>query len=224
MQDKCDKTVIIGKIVTASTENSYMPLLQLSILFPSFISLFPDAINNINFRKFILDADNGSNWRYFILLTSVTTSLTSMGIALTETYFSKSGRRSYKTKPKPRWFLYFNSIIFQVVPKIFAYQVFAFGFVPYIGKLISEKYKISSDLGPNLIIPVLLTLPFLLSILRTILFHLTVFKCQGFPKWRDSILFGLATMFVCSENDFHYRSETNKSPGDETAQIEVKCK
>ena len=221
MQDKCDKTVIIGKIVTASTENSYMPLLQLSILFPSFISLFPEAINNINVRKFILDTDNGSNWRYFILLTSVTTSLTSMGIALTETYFSKSGRRSYKTKPKPRWFLYFNSIIFQVVPKIFAYQVFAFGFVPHIGKLISEKYDISSDLGVNLIIPVLLTLPFLLSILRTIVFHLTVFKCQGFPRLIDSILFGLATMFVCSENDFHYRNDSKKSPGDETTQIEV---
>ena len=215
MQDKCDKTVTIGKIVTASTENSYMPLLQLSILFPSFISLFPEVIKNISVKKFILDTDDGSNWRYFILLASVTTSLTSMGIALTETYFSKSGRRSYKTKPKPRWFLYFNSIIFQVVPKIFAYQVFAFGFVPYITKYLS------SDLGPNLIIPVLLTLPFLLSILRTIVFHLTVFKCQRFPRWRDSILFGLATMFVCSENDFHYRNETEESQGDETTQNEV---
>ena len=41
LQDNCDKTVTVGKIITSSTENAFMPLLQLSILFPNFISLFP---------------------------------------------------------------------------------------------------------------------------------------------------------------------------------------
>ena len=126
-----------------------------------------------------------------------------MGIALTETYFSKSGRRTYKTKPKPRWLLYFSSIVYQVVPKIFAYQVFAFGFVPYIGKIMTEKFSLSPDLGPNLIIPVLLLLPLFLSLVRAIVFHMFAFKRRS---WRESFLFGLSTMFVCSESDFHYRN------------------
>ena len=29
---------------------------------------------------------------------------------------------------------------------------------------------------------------------------------EQFPKFRESCLFGLATMYVCSENDFHYRN------------------
>ena len=204
MQDRCDKTVIIGKIVTSATENSFMPLLQLSLLFPSFISLFPKSLEEFDVKEFVAGSNSGSNWRFAVILTSIITSLASMGIALTETYFSKSGRRTYKTKPKPRWLLYFSSIVYQVVPKIFAYQVFAFGFVPYIGKIMTEKFSLSPDLGPNLIIPVLLFLPLFLSLVRAIVFHLFAFKPRS---WRESFLFGLSTMFVCSENDFHYRNE-----------------
>ena len=206
MQDRCDKTVTIGKIVTSATENSFMPLLQLSLLFPRFISLFPDSLEEFNVKEFVTGSDSGSSWRFAVILASIITSLTSMGIALTETYFSKSGRRTYKTKPKPRWLLYFSSIVYQVVPKIFAYQVFAFGFVPYVGNILSEKYNLSPDLGPNMIIPVLLVLPLLLSLLRAFVFHLAVFKSR---RGRESFLFGLSTMFVCSENDFHYRNEGN---------------
>ena len=91
-----------------------------------------------------------------------------------------------------------------MVPKIFAYQVFAFGFVPYVGKIISEKFSLSPNLGPNFIIPVLLILPLFLSLMRAIMFHLFAFKPRN---WRESFLFGLSTMFVCSENDFNYRNE-----------------
>ena len=206
MQDRCDKTVTIGKIVTSATENSFMPLLQLSLLFPRFISLFPDSLEEFNVKEFVTGSDSGSSWRFAVILASIITSLTSMGIALTETYFSKSGRRTYKTKPKPRWLLYFSSIVYQVVPKIFAYQVFAFGVAPHVGNILSEKYNLSPNLGPNLIIPFLLLLPLLLSLLRAFVFHLAVFKPR---RVRESFLFGLSTMFVCSENDFHYRNEGN---------------
>ena len=192
MQDQCEKTVTIGKIVTSSTENSFMPLLQLSILFPSFMRLFPATLD---LQDIVSNNTNGVNLRLIVILTSIITSLMSMGIALTETYFSKSGRRTYKTPG--RWLLYFSSILFQVVPKIFAYQVFAFGFVPYVA---------GNEWGPDLIIPTLLGLPSVLSILRAIVFHCTVFKFKEFPKRRESLLFGLATMYVCSENDFHYRN------------------
>ena len=196
MQDHCDKTVTIGKIVTSSTENSFMPLLQLSILFPGFMKLFPATIENgLNFQDIVSNNTKVANLRLIVIITSIITSLMSMGIALTETYFSKSGRRTYKTPG--RWLLYFSSILFQVVPKIFAYQVFAFGFVPYVA---------GDELGPDLIIPVLLGLPLVLSILRAIVFHWTVFHFKEFPKRRESLLFGLATMYVCSENDFHYRN------------------
>ena len=70
----------------------------------------------------------------------------------------------------------------------------------------AEKFSLSPDLGPNLIIPVLLLLPLFLSLVRSIVFHLFAFKPRS---WRESFLFGLSTMFVCSENDFHYRNEEN---------------
>ena len=165
MQDHCDKTVTIGKIVTSSTENSFMPLLQLSILFPGFMRLFPATLEKgLDLQDIVSNNTKGANLRLIVILTSIITSLMSMGIALTETYFSKSGRRTYKTPG--RWLLYFSSILFQVVPKIFAYQVFAFGFVPHVA---------GSEWGPDLIIPVLLGLPLGLSILRAIVFHYTVF-------------------------------------------------
>ena len=205
LQDNCDKTVTVGKIITSSTENAFMPLLQLSILFPNFISLFPTN-DSQNSNKEWIKKIVGGNFPLIAILLSVITSLTSMGIALTETYFSKSGRKEYKTTK--RWALYFSSIVFQVVPKIFAYQMFAFGFVPYIAP---------EGMGPDLIIPVLLTLPLLLSLIRAIVFYFAFAK-EDTEKTvgkniKDSLLFGLATMYVCMENNFQYRHNTHKSLG-----------
>ena len=207
LQDNCDKTVTVGKIITSSTENAFMPLLQLSILFPNFISLFPtkDSENMVVNKEWI-NKIVGGNFPFIAILLSIITSLTSMGIALTETYFSKSGRKEYKTTQ--RWALYFSSIVFQVVPKIFAYQMFAFGFVPYIAP---------KGMGPDLIIPVLLTLPLILSLIRAIVFFFTFAnedtKKPVGKKIKESLLFGLATMYVCMENNFQYRHNTLKSLG-----------
>jgi hypothetical protein len=215
LQDNCDKTVTVGKIITSSTENAFMPLLQLSILFPNFISLFPtkDSENMVVNKEWI-NKIVGGNFPFIAILLSIITSLTSMGIALTETYFSKSGRKEYKTTQ--RWALYFSSIVFQVVPKIFAYQMFAFGFVPYIAP---------KEMGPDLIIPVLLTLPLFLSLIRAIVFYFAFAKDDKEKtvgkKIKDSLLFGLATMYVCMENDFQYRHNTLKSLGAEYSRIET---
>ena len=215
LQDNCDKTVTVGKIITSSTENAFMPLLQLSILFPNFISLFPTKDSqNLVVNKEWIKKIVGGNFPFIAILLSIVTSLTSMGIALTETYFSKSGRKEYKTIQ--RWALYFSSIIFQVVPKIFAYQMFAFGFVPYIAP---------KGMGPDLIIPVLLTLPLILSLIRAIVFYFAFArddteKTVG-KKIKDSLLFGLATMYVCMENDFQYRHNTLKSLGAEYSRNET---
>jgi hypothetical protein len=103
--------------------------------------------------------------------------------------------------------LYFSSIIFQVVPKIFAYQIFAFGFIPYL----------VPDNGPNFIIPSLLLLPLVLSFFRASVFFCTFYgkeseKSLG-EKARESMLFGLATMFVCMENNFQYQNNSSLNTG-----------
>ena len=201
MQDQCDKTVTVGKIVTSSTENSFMPLLQLSILFPNFVSLFPsEQASEDSLKEGSWEIGKKFPFALATIITSIIFSLASMGIALTETYFSKSGRKTYKTPGK--WALYFSSIIFQVVPKIFAYQIFAFGFIPYL----------LPDNGPNFIIPTLLLLPLVLSFFRASVFFCTSKKKFG-EKARESMLFGLATMFVCMENNFQYQHNSSQDTG-----------
>ena len=214
MQDQCDKTVTVGKIVTSSTENSFMPLLQLSILFPNFISLFPSEQASDDSSKegtWEIHKLIGKKFPFALatIITSIIFSLASMGIALTETYFSKSGRKTYKTPGK--WALYFSSIIFQVVPKIFAYQIFAFGFIPIVGEYLVPEY------GPNFIIPTLLLLPLVLSFFRASVFFCTFYGKESTKtfgeKARESMLFGLATMFVCMENNFQYQNNSSLNTG-----------
>ena len=41
LKDDSFNTVTISKVVTSATENSLMPLVQLSLLFPNIIQLFP---------------------------------------------------------------------------------------------------------------------------------------------------------------------------------------
>ena len=98
---------------TASTENAFMPLLQLATLFPNFIALFDftnlgrlETLNKTDLVKTI-------DWKFAIAITSIVSSLLSMSIAITETYFSKPGRRIYKTKGK--WAMFFIGIVLQVV-------------------------------------------------------------------------------------------------------------
>ena len=175
--------------MTASTENAYMPLLQLATLFPNLIALF-HIIENVNLES-LKPTDVTKYWGSIITIISIVSSLISMGMAMTETYFSKPGRKIYKTKG--RWILFFMSIIFQVIPKIFAYQIFAFGFIPYL----------FPEIGADLIIPTLLILPFVLSFIRAMVYLCSIAeKRMGHKSLRESLFFGLATIYVCSEHAF----------------------
>ena len=121
------KLCYLAKIVTFSSENALMPLLQLSILLPNVLYLFPkeDIVITEDYESVLNHVK--TNWRFIVTSISIFTSLFSMGYALTEIYFSKKERQ----KTFGRWIFYFLSIIFQIIPKILAYQVFAFGFWTY---------------------------------------------------------------------------------------------
>ena len=131
------KTVAISKLVTSATENSLMPLVQLSLLIPLLAQFF---LKESDFNQAVTFP---SNWTFFVTIVSVMASLVTLGVSFTENYFAKPGRTTHKTKL--RWIIFFLSIICQVVPKIFAYLVFSFGFVGYVSS--------------NAIIPSLLILP-----------------------------------------------------------------
>ena len=89
-------------------------------------------------------------------------------------------------------FFSFFSIICQVVPKIFAYLVFSFGFIG------SFKY-------PNAIIPSILALPLILSLARAIVYRIS----RRSKSWRFSLLFGLSTMYTLNEHDFSVTQPEN---------------
>ena len=195
IQNECQMTAILSKIITASTENAFMPLLQLATLFPNFIALFDftnlgrlETLNKTDLVKTI-------DWKFAIAITSIVSSLLSMSIAITETYFSKPGRRIYKTKGK--WAMFFIGIVLQVVPKIFAYQVFCFGFVPYL----------FPEIGHDLIVPTLLILPLVFSFIRAM-----IYLCfSPIKSQRVALFFGLATTYVCSEHAFAPNYSTEES-------------
>ena len=110
------KTVAISKLVTSATENSLMPLVQLSLLIPLLAQFF------LKEPEILITEDSvifPSNWTFFVTIVSVMASLVTLGVSFTENYFAKPGRTTHKTKL--RWIIFFLSIICQVVPKLFAY-------------------------------------------------------------------------------------------------------
>ena len=167
----------ISKLVTAATENSFMPLLQLTLVFPNFIALFPQQDQAMipsseETGKGLLGyVENlNSNWKFIVITGSITTSLFSLAKSLTLTYFSKPGKKSFQTYS--RLAVLSIGIVLQVIPKIFAYQLFAFGFI-------------APKLGANYIVPFLLIAP----LIHSMVFATTLFiarsinrnekKCKG---------------------------------------------
>ena len=47
-----------------------------------------------------------NNWKFIVTATSIITSLISMAVVLTENYFAKPGRNTYKTPV--RWIVFFS--------------------------------------------------------------------------------------------------------------------
>ena len=52
-----------------------------------------------------------SNWKFIVTSFSILSSLVSMGIVLTENYFVRPDRKSYKTKT--RWILFFLRLLYE---------------------------------------------------------------------------------------------------------------
>ena len=109
-----------SKIITACTENSFMPLIQMTFLFPTIVSFFPkqnvDTSNIIEIVHFAED-----NRKFIVTATSIGLSILSMAVSLTELYFTKLGKEKFKTKL--RWIIIFTSIILQIVARLMCFQV-----------------------------------------------------------------------------------------------------
>ena len=160
-----------------------MPRLSYLGSFFSFTTLFPHDVDGLT-DIFFMDSKLTVNLKFVIITGSITTSLLSLAWSLTSTYFSKPGKESFKTFG--RLAVLYCCIIFQVVPKIFAYQSFAFG---VIGPL----------LGPNFIIPFLLLIPIIQTIILTIVFRIVrYFQREKFEDigWKGCFANGLISIYV----------------------------
>ena len=94
--------------------------------------------------------------------------------------------------------MFFIGIVLQVIPKIFAYQVFCFGFIPYL----------FPEIGHDLIVPTLLILPLVFSFIRAMMYLCFVSS----KSLRQASFFGLATIYVCSEHAFASNYSREESP------------
>ena len=101
------------------------------------------------------------------------------------------GRDTYKSK-SGRWVVYFVNIIFQVLPKILAIQIFSFGFVAFF-------------FGPAEVIPSLLWIPFVMVAARAIVYYFWRSSSRT-CSIRGSLLFGLSTIYTFNEFDFFSKS------------------
>ena len=217
----------MDKIVTSATENSFMPLVQLSIVFPQIIYLFPkenvktkltqtlESIMNANlnltanstlaeiYPHLFKQVDVSSDLKFTVTAISIITSFISMATTLTRTYFSKPGRDSYQNLQ--RFLTYFLSIILQVMPKLLAYQVFAFGFI--------------GSLSPGFIIPSLVVIPMILCFVRAMVYycyneHFRPNYIHPRKKLKACLLFGFSTVYTFNEQDFYKNENDNPKESD----------
>ncbi len=125
----------LSKLVTASTEDALMPLLQLIFLAPYITHAMPESEpdsrkeQETNDITQIVDSFL-KTWRFSVTATSITLSVLSMSVALTELYFSRLGKAQYKSLK--RWLVFFASIVPQVLARLTAIEVFLFGFYAWI--------------------------------------------------------------------------------------------
>ena len=147
LKKKAEDVESYSKVTIASTENSLMPMIQLSVLFPTIIASFTKdtiAINNVKDLK--------DNVMFFGTVFSVSSSILSMAASQTAKYFVSCGKEEQKTITNR--IFYGSSIILQTLAKVIVYQTFAFGVVGYAFK------------EPRWIMVALLVLPVLMSIFK----------------------------------------------------------
>ncbi len=119
----------LSKLVTASTENALMPLVQLIFMAPYIIHSMPPETEPTQARDTEITQIVDSflkTWRFAVTASSITLSVLSMSVALTELYFSRLGKAQYKSLG--RWMVFFASLVPQVLARLTAMEVFLFGF------------------------------------------------------------------------------------------------
>ena len=126
-----DKISGHSKTVTASTENLLMPMIQLAFLFPFILSWFCRETRES--KQIEKETPLGwlvyleENWTTLLITTSTISSISSLAGSQTSIYFSSPEKRNQKTLTT-RVFI-FTITILQVIPKVLAFQMFAFGVV-----------------------------------------------------------------------------------------------
>ena len=128
-----DKVSAHSKTLVASTENLLMPMIQLAFLFPSIIFWFSST--NLKKESGITSNDTPlgwlkyleDNWTTLLITSSTVASISSLAGSQTSIYFSSPTKRNQKTLTT-RTFI-FTIIILQVIPKVLAFQMFAFGVI-----------------------------------------------------------------------------------------------
>ena len=117
-----------SRIVIAATENTFMPMIQLAILFPMFIQLNYDGIvSDLNGKltPFEFLETISSNWTIFLTISSGVASIVSMAGSRTSIYFTGKGKETQKSLKNRA--VIFGIVTLQILAKVVACQVFAFG-------------------------------------------------------------------------------------------------
>ena len=148
----------------ANTENLLMPMIQLAFVFP---------------RLFYKNQDFFSFANIFHLRTfSIVTSLMSLIVWQTKIYFAQPGKANQSTPF--RWIFILMMTMLQVLPKVLACQVFAFGMGYYW--------------GPNCVMLWLFFLPYLL-----VLWKLVILWIFWYLKDRDGHFPMLSSSFIFTQ-------------------------
>ena len=166
LKKKAEDVESYSKVAIASTENSLMPMIQLSVLFPTIIASFTKdtiAINNVE--------DFKENWIFFGTVFSVSSSILSMAASQTAKYFVSCGKEEQKTIANR--IFYGLSIILQTLAKVIVCQTFAFGVVGYAFK---QPYWIMVTL---LVLPILMSIFKILTLLGFIFIKKRLTKSQN---------------------------------------------
>ena len=152
-------------ILTAATENTYMPLIQLAFIFPLLVA--GDISDFFGEDDMSTMLQKVSDKKTFLLtLFSATSSLLSMATSQTAIYFASIGKERQKSL-KNRIFVFIMSLL-QVLPKVMACQVFAFGAI--------------GQYNHDHVLPTLFCLPIILSAVKI----LPIWFISQFCVWKNS--------------------------------------
>ena len=143
----------------SATENTFMPMIQLAFLFPLFIQINYDEIQipyldgkSAPFKILETTLSSDDNWIFILTIISGASSIISMAASRTSVYFTGRGKQTQKTFKRRA--IIFGIVTLQILAKVMACQVFAFGVMgSYLWKY----------LGSHAILPTLFCLPMIMS-------------------------------------------------------------